>query len=280
MKNRRALLFSGLLALTAVTLIFVYLANIEKYYSKQYELIPVWSAAKDIPRYAKIDETLLELRRIPKPFVQPLAVKEDELKILIGAMADATIKKGEQITSTKLALAGEGGISPIIPPNYRACTVAVNEISGVGGLIRSGDFVDIVGTFKRTDEKGNAFDLEAVTVFQNVPVLAVGRNYLFDRPATQEKGGLIPTVDRSSSFSNLTVQMTPRECMDLAVAQSVGELTLTLRSYHDRFTGKVTPELRTQRSNKESATGIRERIEITKRPRWLELRGTEGLLVP
>jgi hypothetical protein len=53
-----------------------------------------------------------------------------------------------------------------------------------------------------------------------------------------------------------------------------------LRSYHDRFTGKVIPELKDKRSTKESVTGIKERIEITRRPRWLELRGPEASFVP
>lgn len=280
MKNRRALLFALLLGGVALLLMISYTSNIERHFSGMYERVSVWVATKDIPRYKQIDETMLELKRIPKPFVQPLAAKEGEVRTVIGAMADSTIKKGEQITKTKLALAGEGGISPIIPPNYRACTVAVNEISGVGGLIRNGDFVDIIVTVKRTDEKGGAFDLEAITIFQNVPIMAVGQNYLFDRASSdKKKGGFIPSR-QGTSFSNVTVQLTPRECMNLAVAQEIGNLTLSLRSYHDRFTGKVDSELKSKRSNKELVTGIKERIEISKQPRWLELRGSRSTFVP
>ena len=283
MKNRRAFLFSLVLGLAAVLMLAVYLSNVEKQFKGGYEEMSILVASRDILRYEVIDETMLVKQNIPKPYVQPLAVTAMEPEQVMGYMADSTIKKGEQITKTKLALMGEGGISPLIRPNYRACTIAVNEITGVAGLIRNRDSVDIVATFKTLDEKNRvANSVEAITLFQNVPILAVGRNYIFDRPQeiAREKVSVIPSVDRGLGFSNITLEMTPRQCMDLIVAQQVGELTVTLRSYHDRFTSKPNPELKDLPSTTASATGIRSPVEISKRPRWLELRGDQPILVP
>jgi Flp pilus assembly protein CpaB len=158
----------------------------------------------------------------------------------------------------------------------------VNDVTGVGGHIRSGDSVDIIGTFRTLGEKRVVKDLQAVTLFQKVPVLATGKNYRFD-PSTQPvkaKGGIIPTVAQSSGFSTVTLQVTPRMCMDLAIAQQTGTLTLALRSIHDRFSGETVEQLKTQRSTTESVTGIKESIQIKETPQWLEQRGDMTNLVP
>jgi len=283
MKNRRALLFSVALGFFAIILVGVYISNIEKRLKGGYEEIPILVATKDILRYERIDESMVTTRRIPKLYVQPLAVKASELEQVVGFhVADATIKKGEQITRTKLALIGEGGISPLIPANYRACSVSVNEITGVGGHIRNRDTVDVIGTFKILDEKTRvANNVKAITLFQNIPVLAVGRNYIFDRPSgSGGKKSIFPSQSSQVGFSNVTLQMTPRQCMNLTVAQQTGDITLVLRSYHDRFTAKEDRNLKTKPSTMQSTTGIKAPIEISRQPRWLELRGDKPIFVP
>ncbi|MCB0309285.1 MAG: Flp pilus assembly protein CpaB [Bdellovibrionales bacterium] len=285
MKNRRALIFSLSLGILAVGFLTMYIKNLENHFKRQYEEINVVVATKDILRYEKIDESMIGIRKIPKPFVQPLAVlAEDRDKIIGYNMADSTIKKGEQMTQTKLALIGEGGISPIIPSKFRACTLAVDEISGVGGLIRNRDTVDVIGTFRTMEKNAKvANNVESVMLLQNIPVLAVGRNYIFDRPQEMQnqKGSLIPSrTNQGNNFSNITLQLTPRQCMDLAVASEVGKLTIALRSYHDRFSSEAADErLKDTRSSTESVTGIKNPVEL-RRPKWLEMRGEEISLVP
>jgi len=282
-KNRRALIFSLVCGLAAVLLTSYYVSRKENYYSARFEEIPVVIATKDIMRYQVIDETMLGVRTVPKPFVQPLAVTIKDRERLIGYVADATIKEGEQITETKVARPGESRISITIPKSDRACTVAVNEISGVAGLVRPGDHVDVMGTFRTVDDKTRvAKQAETVTVFQNIPVLAVGRNYAFETSMGAQKGkGILPdSPGGGAGFSNVTLSMTPRQCMDLTLAQTVGTLSLSLRSYMNRFGGETIQALHDQPSTPSSATGIQQPLEMTARPKWLELRGEQSLMVP
>lgn len=278
-------MFSIALGVLAVGFLAVYIKNLENHFKRQYEEITILVAAKDILRYEKIDESMLAIRKIPKPFVQPKAVRAEDLDKIVGTnMADSTILSGEQITQTKLASIGSGGISPSIPQKLRACTIAVNDISGVGGLIRTGDTVDIIGTF-RTLEKNSkiANNVEAVMLLQNTFVLSVGRNYIFDRPMEiqKKKDSLISSSGGSgATFSNITLQLTARQCMDLTVAAEVGQLTVALRSYHDRFSGQADDNLKSTRSNTESVTGIKNPVELKSKARWLEMRGEESALVP
>lgn len=284
MKNRRALLFSLLFGGSAVLLLALYVSNIEDHFKKKFEDVRVIIATKDIMRYQHLDKSMLAIKRIPKPYVQPSAVLAEEADRVIGYdMADSTIKEGEQLLHTKLIPIGEGGISPEIQSGYRACTIAINEVSGVAGLIRTSDTVDIIGTFKTLDGKTrSATDLEAVTLFQNITVLAVGRNYIMDRVpgSSTNKKNLLSSVANQTNFSNITLLVTPRQCMDLAIAQKAGELTLALRSYQDRFTAQEIKQLKEIRSTTQSVTGIKEPIEISKQPRWMEMRGSESIMVP
>ena len=86
--------------------------------------------------------------------------------------------------------------------------MAVNEISGVGGHIRNGDTVDIIGTFRTLTDKRITKGLEAVTLFQNVPVLATGKNYRFEpgEASSKTKGSLFASR-ASSGFSNVTFEV-------------------------------------------------------------------------
>ena len=282
MKNRRALTFAIVLGVFSFFLLYIYVANMEKRYLGKYEQVAVLVAKTDIVQFDVLDETMFVVEQIPKPYVQPLAATIEDRDQVIGYVASTTIKKGEQILKTKLSLLGEEGISPIIPKGYRACTVSVNEVTGVGGHIRNGDTVDIIGTFRTMNDKRVVKDLQAVTLFQNVPVLATGKNYRFD-PRVQpvkSKSTLLSVGGGSSGFSTVTVQVTPRTCMDLAIAQQTGTLTLMLRSFHDRFSGETSADLKSTRSTTESVTGIKEPIQMKESPQWLEQRGDQTMIVP
>jgi pilus assembly protein CpaB len=281
MKNRRALMFAIVLGLAAFFFLFFYVSSMETRYLGKFELISVLVAKNDITQFEVLDETMLEIRQIPKPYVQPLAATAEDLGQVIGYVASNTIKKGEQIVKTKLNLLGEEGISPIVPKGFRACTISVNEVTGVGGHIRNGDTVDVIGTFRTMTDKRLTKGLEATTLFQNVPVLATGKNYRFDPRVSAGKGkSLFQTSAQNSGFSTVTLQVSPRTCMDLAIAQQSGTLTLSLRSFHDRFSSDVVKELKTDRSTTESVTGIKEPLQIKETPQWLEQRGDNTLIVP
>ena len=282
MKNSRALRFAIILSVISLFFLYFYVSRMESRYLGKYEQVSVLVAKNDITQYEVIEQSMLEIRLIPKPYVQPLAATAEEVGQVIDYMASTPIKKGEQILKTKLNQQGEDGISPLIPKGSRACTISVNDVTGVGGHIRNGDTVDVIGTFRTLTDKRIAKGLEGVTLFQNIPVLATGRNYRFDQrvSTSKSKGSLFTGASQSTGFSTVTLRVTPRVCMDLAIAQQSGTLTLSLRSFHDRFSGEVNAELKTQRSTTESVTGIKEPIQIKETPQWLEQRGDQTNIVP
>ncbi|MCB0271829.1 MAG: Flp pilus assembly protein CpaB [Bdellovibrionales bacterium] len=285
MHNRRALIFSFVFAALAVFMIYSYITSFERKIESQYKKISVIVAKKNIKPNTVLSQSMFEEHLVPMPFVQPGAVKADELADILSLLpvAQSTILEGEQLLRTKIDLFDDAKISTKIPKGYRACTVAVNDITGVGGHVQTGDHVDIIGTFRTLSDKSRTIkDLEAVTLFQDIPVLATGRDNRFQKilDASQtDKSIFSSTTGRSSSFNHVTLQITPRDCMDLAIAQEVGTLSLSLRSFQDRNAGQNIESLKSQRSTTKSVTGIEEQVEIRDQPKWLELRGEQGVLV-
>jgi Flp pilus assembly protein CpaB len=110
MKNRRALTFAIGLGVLSFLLLFFYVQNMDSRFNSQYERIKVIVATRDILQNEIIDETMVEIKAIPKPYVQPLVATAEEGAQVIGYSAATTIKKGEQVLKTKLNLLGEAGI--------------------------------------------------------------------------------------------------------------------------------------------------------------------------
>lgn len=125
--------------------------------------VDVVVAGQDIPGGTEITEEMLKVAP-----VEPEALLDGtytEIAPLVGVVAPGDIAAGGQVTAGKLGLVEEDkdGLSFVVPPGKRALSVAVTQQVGVGGLVRTGDRVDVIAVY------GD----KAVTLFQNVEVLAV-----------------------------------------------------------------------------------------------------------
>jgi pilus assembly protein CpaB len=115
-----------------------------------------------------------------------------------------------------------GFLAAALGPGMRAVTVPVSDKTGVAGFVFPGDRVDIVLTQAISNDSG---DLKASETFlRNMRVLAT------DQSTTQEKlEG--KTVVRQ--FRSVTLEVTPKIAEKIAVAQTIGTLSLSLRSIAD-----------------------------------------------
>jgi pilus assembly protein CpaB len=106
----------------------------------------------------------------------------------------------------------------------RAITVPVNVSSGVAGFVFPGDHVDLVLTQQVTGGgEGPALKV-AETIIRNLRVLATDQ-----RITDKDEDG----KTQVKTFSNVTIEVTPRIAEKIAVAQSLGSLSLSLRSIAD-----------------------------------------------
>ncbi len=91
---------------------------------------------------------------------------------IIGKVATTRIRVTEPITTqniTEKTLFVPKRLSEAIPPGKRAITIAVSVIQSVGGFIREGDYVDIVGIFS---DKTMTEPIR--TILSGVQVLSIG----------------------------------------------------------------------------------------------------------
>jgi pilus assembly protein CpaB len=106
----------------------------------------------------------------------------------------------------------------------RAVTVAVSQTSGVAGFVFPGDRVDLVLT-QEVEGGGDGAPLRvSETIIRNIRVLAVDQRI----NSTDEEGNQV-----ARSTSTVTFEATPKIAEKIAVAQTIGQLSLSLRSIAD-----------------------------------------------
>ena len=147
-----------------------------------------------------------------------------DLNKLNGTVVRTAISAGQPITQGALVKPGDRGfLAAALGPGMRAVTVSVSAQSGVAGFVFPGDRVDIVLTQTVDGSDGPALRTSE-TIIRNVRVLATDQ-----RTTTEDKDG--NTEVKVSS--NVTLEVTPRIAEKIAVAQSIGQISLSLRSIAD-----------------------------------------------
>ena len=129
------------------------------------------------------------------------------------------VVENEPISESKLAPKEAGaGLAPTIKSGMRAISIRVNEVIGVAGFVVPGSRVDIVTVLKGV-AGGDPFPFSRVVV-SNVTVLSAGTRY------DQEDARTNANAIRSTV---VTLMVSPLDADRIALAQSSGELMLTLR---------------------------------------------------
>jgi pilus assembly protein CpaB len=186
-------------------------------------------AKKALPVGTIIDPDSFAYQPWPKELMQSAyyveGTPEGDPKALMGTVVRFPITAGQPVT--RGALVGpkdRGFLAAALGPGMRAITVPVNASAGVAGFVFPGDHVDMVLT-QQVAGGGDGPPLKvSETIVRNIRVLATDQRI-------SEKGEDGKTEVRT--FANVTVEVTPRIAEKVAVAQSVGTLSLSLRSIAD-----------------------------------------------
>jgi pilus assembly protein CpaB len=148
------------------------------------------------------------------------------MQSVVGAIARATILAGEPITRQKLIKAGDGGVlAAILPSGMRAISTKIKEETAAGRLILPNDHVDVILTRRMRGPQGDD-QFVSDTLFRNVRVLAIGQQIESKEGNKSAQGG-----------NTATLELTPRQAETLALANSMGEISLSLRSIADTDQG-------------------------------------------
>ena len=162
----------------------------------------------------------------PKELVQEAYYIKDQVQPpQPGTVVRYAITAGQPITQGALVKPGDRGfLAAALGPGMRAVTISVDAKSGVGGFVFPGDRIDLM-LAQSVDGGGQGPSLKTAETFvRNVRVLATDQ-----RTDSTTKEGKTEVV----TFSTVTLEATPRIAEKIALAQSLGQLSISLRSIAD-----------------------------------------------
>ncbi|SNS33569.1 Flp pilus assembly protein CpaB [Sphingopyxis indica] len=184
-------------------------------------------ATRQLPVGTIIGPDSFRFQPWPKELVeQAYFLKEKtDANSLVGTVVRYPITAGQPLTQGALVHPDDRGfLAAALGPGMRAVTVKVSKEEGVAGFVFPGDRVDVLLSQKLKVEEGSSYpDSElftAETIVRNVRVLATDQRY-----DAEDETGKTPV----RTFGSVTLEATPDIAEKIAVAQSMGTLSLALR---------------------------------------------------
>ncbi|UCH86553.1 MAG: Flp pilus assembly protein CpaB [Dehalococcoidia bacterium] len=251
--GKAILLLALFLGLVSAVLVYVYLSQAgdeETAASDTTKSVVV--ATEDINVATRITDSMVRLKEISADAVHPDAFTSTEG--VVGNLARYPITAGEQILSDRVAASSasvpEGEDLPlpyIVPDGKRAVSVIMSDLIGAGGLLRPGDYVDVILTVKLASQ-----DQIGRIILQDVELLALDQQVEKVAPKFEEgeegEEERISTGEGETDPEAVTVTLAvaPVEGEVLAVADKCadnfqGRLALALRPFGDHSTVDVRP---------------------------------------
>ena len=186
-------------------------------------------ARKALPVGTIIDQESLAFQAWPKELVQNAyyqeGATESDMAKLLGTVVRNPVTAGQPLTRGALVGPNDRGfLAAALGPGMRAITVPVSNTSGVAGFIFPGDRVDMVLTQNVTGGGDGPPLKVSETIIRNLRVLATDQRI----DSKDDEGKTVV-----KTFSTVTLEVTPRIAEKITVAQSVGSLSLALRSIAD-----------------------------------------------
>ena len=201
--------------------------------------IAVVVASRDLVKGDKLNSSTLSIRRIPSEYVDPNALTPDEFDSVDGEVLVQNLAKGKPLLKSFIGREFPLDFSDTIPEQRRAMTIQVDEINSIAGLIRPGNRVDLFvnlpasafddGKEQTSGSPGN----QILPVLENVEVLATGQSTArdYEEKVRLLRGGVMAQPD--THFTNLTLNVTPKEAALLAMSLDKGDLLALLRNRKD-----------------------------------------------
>lgn len=184
-------------------------------------------ANRALPAGTIITVDAIGFQQWPDELVQDAYFLDGEADItkLLGTVVRLPITAGEPVTQGSLVAPGDRGfLAAALGPGMRAITVPVSANTGVAGFVFPGDRVDLVLTQSVKGEEGQPLKA-AETILRNLRVLATDQS---TEQTVNEEG-----KTEVKAFRTVTLEVTPKIAEKVAVAQTIGTLSLALRAISD-----------------------------------------------
>ena len=224
-KSNKGIIFLALLlALIGSGALFVYLRSLDQPVVVQEEMRNVVVSKVDIIAFTQITSEMLQVVTVPSDAVigEPLQSIDE----IVGKYALDNIYVNQQIHEKSISDSIEDKVGFKVTGSNRAVTVNVNELTGVNGLLKPGDFVDIIIFLPQATENNRVRSDIAKLFLQNIEILAIDKNYERSLPEAEEE---IPTTEESDGNYYVTLSVPVMDVEMLILAKDIGSIELALR---------------------------------------------------
>lgn len=198
--------------------------------------VEVLVAAEDVPMGQSLSDADLAWQAWPTELADDRYIirsdSPDAIEELSGAVVRFAFLAGEPINEAKIVRAERGFMSAILPKGMRAISIEISPETGAGGFILPNDRVDVILTQsdEQAESAGSADPYITETLLHNVRVLAI------DQTIEEQQDGQKVVVGKTA-----TLELRPDQTEVLALAERLGELSLSLRSVEDFDEGDGGP---------------------------------------
>lgn len=252
-RTNKTLIFLGLfLGLVSAVLVVVYLSRSgdDGGSVSPGAATPVVVASKDIAAGTRVTEEMLTIKDVSAEAVVP-GVFTDTADV-VDQVTRVPVVAGEQVLPSKVTATGAAigdvenpALALVIPEGQRAVSVRVDNVIAASGLIRPGDYVDVIltvqleGSAQLTEEgetPDRIRDQIATTVIQNALVLSIDQDV-----ATT----VVPADDSDPLAGDEGAEANPEAgSVTLAVPPVHGELLTMAEACGNAFGGRLALSLR------------------------------------
>src|SRR4249920_2318615 len=137
------------LAIVAALLTTFYVTNYKRTVQQGEQKVPVYVASHDIglgtPGSDVAHRNMLRVEHVPRRSVVPGAISQpNQIEKLVAV---EPIYAGEQVSTRRFRTSEEQGIRAQLKGNLRAMQVPGSQSQLLGGVLKEGDRVDVVGTW-------------------------------------------------------------------------------------------------------------------------------------
>lgn len=176
MTNKLALIVAVALGVLSILGIKIYVQNIEKQNIAVTEPVDCLVAAHDIAAGSTFKDVDIESRPFPRMAIEAglKTSRVQDRNTVIGAKVMFPILEGQILQTYHFPVVGRNigkRFATDLKPDQRAVTIPISRISGVAGLLRPSDLVDVVCYSTFTDREAKSVSVTH-TAFPGVLVLA------------------------------------------------------------------------------------------------------------
>jgi pilus assembly protein CpaB len=235
MNKNVIIVLGGALVVAIVVALLVQITLGGKKPAVQEARVEVLVAAKDLGIGRELKDGDVSWQGWPEALLVPGAIVREKDQKPLDAMKGRlarNIGKGELMMSSALLGESKGNyVAASLDPGMRAVAISVKAANMVAGFIGPGDYVDVIMTYKASVDSEdpniqsmidrNIKKMATETILQNVKVLAV------DQSAKR------PEDEKIKVGKTVTLALSASDSEKISLADSIGELTLSLRGVGD-----------------------------------------------